>query len=150
MAIATTLVGVPKHLKHAEASVTYAELKAYEEEKANNEWSNQLVAHAKTLQGKRTGQCVLALRNKFGVPKSEVQGAAKTTKINSQTGKVGSVIVFRNMSKYGHVGILLQDTGDGWLYFHSNVDWRGTGRIDWISKTDRKISGYRIINYQKT
>lgn len=127
--------------------LTYDQLKAYTEKQAEQQWSAQLVAYAQTLVGKRTGTCVLSLRNHFGVPRNEVQGAAKTTKINSTTGKVGAVIVFRNLSKWGHVGYIIADDGDNWLYFHSNYDFRGTGRIDRIAKTDKKISGYRIINY---
>lgn len=147
IAIAIPLVGVPKDLKALDTHLTYAELKAYEEKKANDEWSDQLVAYSQTLVGKKTGQCVLSLRNYFGVPKSEVQGMAKHTKANSSVGQVGSVIIFKNMSKYGHVGILIKDQGDSWLYFHSNIDWHGTGRINSIRKDDYRISGYRIINY---
>jgi len=128
--------------------VTYDQLKAYQEKQAELEWSRQLTVYAQTLVGKRTGTCVLALRNKFGVPRNEVQGAAKTTKINSSVGKVGAVIVFKNLSKWGHVGYIIADEGDHWLYFHSNMDFRGTGRIDRIAKNDNKISGYRIINYK--
>lgn len=132
----------------ADGYVTYDELKAYQEKQAEIEWSRQLTAYAKTLVGKRTGQCVTSLRNYFGVPRADVQGLAKHTKINSASGKVGAVIVFRNLSKYGHVGYIIADEGDTWLYFHSNIDWRGTGRIDKIKKTDPHISGYRVINYK--
>lgn len=143
----SSFIGVPKDVNAIDSYLTYDELKAYQEKKAEEQWSAELVAYSQTLVGKRTGQCVLALRQRFGVPKNEVQGMAKSTQINSQTGKVGSVIVFKNLSKYGHVGIIIKDEGSHWLYFHSNMDWRGTGRIDRISKTDPRISGYRIINY---
>lgn len=147
--IAATLLLNPVKTATAEDSyLTYDQLKAYTEKQAELEWSKQLTAYAQTLVGKRTGSCVLSLRNHFGVPRNEVQGAAKQTKINSSTGKVGAVIVFRNLSKWGHVGLIIADEGDHWLYFHSNMSFTGRGRIDRIAKTDKKISGYRIINYK--
>lgn len=148
IAVSLACVGVPKHTNAVDNYLTYDELRAYQEKQAENEWSNQLVAYASTLVGQRTGQCVLALRQRFGVPAREVSGAAKSTKINSPVGKVGSVIIFKNLSKWGHVGILLRDEGDSWLYFHSNYGFNGRGRVDRIKKTDKHISGYRIINYQ--
>lgn len=113
------------------------------------EWSRQLVEYSRTLQGKRTGQCVLALRNYFGVPRSEVQGLAKNTKINSQTGQVGAVIVFKRMSWAGHVAIQITpvDEQGNFQYFDSNGSWGQRGAIRTININDRRISGYRIINY---
>lgn len=113
------------------------------------EWSQQLVAYAQTLRGKRTGQCVLALRNYFGVPRSEVQGLAKNTKINSPTGKVGAVVVFKRLSWAGHVGIQITpvDANGNFQYFDSNGGWTQRGAIRTINIKDRRISGYRIINY---
>lgn len=113
------------------------------------EWSRQLVAHAQALRGKRTGQCVTALRQYFGVPRSEVQGLAKNTKINSPTGKVGAVVVFKRLSWAGHVGIQITpvDSNGNFQYFDSNGSWGGRGAIRTININDRRISGYRIINY---
>lgn len=147
LVLALAIIGVPKDVNANGTSITYAELKAYQEKQADDQWSADLTAYAQTLVGKRTGTCVQSLRNYFGVPANEVSGWAKTTKINSQTGKVGAVIVFKNLSKWGHVGIILKDEGDSWLYFHSNYDFHGHGRVDHIKKTDKHISGYRIINY---
>lgn len=110
-------------------------------------WSDQLVEYSRTLEGKRTGQCVLALRNYFGVPRSEVQGLAKNTKINSTTGKVGAIIVFKRMSWAGHVGIQItpvRQNGD-FEYFDSNGGWGQRGKIRTINISDKRISGYRII-----
>lgn len=146
--IMLAVVAVPKDLKALDTYLTYDELKAYEEKKQEEQWSTALVAYSKTLVGKRTGQCVLTLRNYFGVPRSEVQGAAKSTKINSQTGKVGHVIVFRNMSKWGHVGIQItpvRANGD-FEYFAGNENG-GRAVIKTINVKDRRISGFRIINY---
>jgi hypothetical protein len=149
IALVVLATPISTHTATADSSyLTYDQLKAYTEKQAEQQWSAQLVAYAQTLVGKRTGTCVLSLRNHFGVPRADVQGLAKSTKINSKTGKVGAVIVFRNLSKYGHVGYIIADHGDTWLYFHSNIDWRGTGRIDKIAKTDSRISGYRLINYK--
>jgi hypothetical protein len=142
-----TFVGVPKDVNSNDSYVTYEELKIHQEKQAEREWSSQLTAHAQKLVGKKTGHCVLALRNYFGVPRNEVQGMAKNTKTNSTTGKIGSVIIFKNLSKYGHVGLIIDEDPAYWYYFHSNIDWRGTGRIDRIAKNDSHISGYRIIKY---
>lgn len=112
------------------------------------EWSRQLVSHARTLEGKRTGQCVVALRVYFGVPRSEVQGMAKSTKINSPTGKVGAIVVFKRMSWAGHVAIQITpiDSQGNFQYFDSNGNWNQRGAIRTINIADKKISGYRIIN----
>ena len=111
------------------------------------EWSNQLVAYARSLEGKRLGQCVLTLRNYFGVPRSEVQGMAKNTKINSSTGKVGAVVVFKRMSWAGHVAIQITpvDSNGNFQYFAGNEN-RGRAVIKTININDPRISGYRIIN----
>lgn len=111
------------------------------------EWSKQLVAYAKTLEGKNTGECVLALRKYFGIPRSEVSGMAKSTKINSQTGKVGAIVVFKKLSWAGHVGIQITpvDSTGNFQYFDSNGSWGKIGKIRTINISDKKISGYRII-----
>ncbi len=132
--------------KTAEA-LTYEELKAWTEKQEEQQWSNQLVAYSQTLVGKRTGQCVVALRERFGVPKSEVQGAAKSTKINSRTGKVGAIVVFKRMSWAGHVGLQITpvDAQGNFKYFDSNGQLREIGAIRTINIKDRRISGYRIL-----
>lgn len=111
------------------------------------EWSRQLVSYAQTLKGKRTGQCVVALRKYFGISRSEVQGLAKNTKINSPTGKVGAIVVFKKMSWAGHVGIQITpvDSQGNFQYFDSNGNWNKRGAIRTININDRRISGYRII-----
>ena len=136
----------------AQDYLTYDELKAYEQQKqeyerkqAEQEWSRQLVAYSQTLVGKRTGQCVLAIRNYFGISRNEVAGMAKYTKANTQRPQVGSVIIFKNLSKYGHVGIVIAVNGNQITYFDSNGDWRQRGAIRTIISSDRRISGYRII-----
>lgn len=137
------LISVPKQVIADDSFVTMAELKAYEEKKAEQEWSNQLVAYSKTLVGKRTGQCVMAVRNYFGISKNDVQGQARSTKPNSKDPKVGSVIVL-NMSKVGHVGIVIAVDGELVTYFDSNGNWTQRGAIRTIIKSDRRIIGYRI------
>lgn len=107
-------------------------------------WSKQLTVYSQTLVGKRTGQCVMALRNYFGIPYSEVHGYARYTKINSHEAKVGSVIVL-NMSRYGHVGIVIAVSGDKVTYFDSNGNWRQRGAIRTINKNNRLILGYHKI-----
>lgn len=109
-------------------------------------WSSQLVAYSQTLVGKRTGQCVVSLRQYFGVPKSEVSGLAKNTKINSQTGKVGAIVVFKRMSWAGHVGYQITpvDSQGNFQYFDSNGGWNQRGAVRTINVADKRISGYRI------
>lgn len=126
---------------------TYNELqKAYYDQQAEYEWSTQLVAYSKTLVGKRTGQCVTSLRQYFGVPKNEVQGLAKNTKINSSKGKVGAIVVFKRLSWAGHVGYQITpvDTQGNFQYFDSNGNWTGRGAVRTINISDKRISGYRI------
>lgn len=136
-------ISIPEKAVAKDDYLTYAELKAYEEKKADQEWSNQLVAYSKTLVGKRTGQCVLAVRNYFGVPKSQVSGLAKNTKANTQTPQVGSIIILK-LSKVGHVGIVIKVDGNLVTYFDSNGDWRQRGAIRTIINGDRRIAGYRV------
>jgi hypothetical protein len=144
IAIALVVLAIPISTTTADDSyLTYDQLKAYEEKRQDDEWSRQLVAHAQTLVGKRTGQCVVAIRQYFGVPKSEVQGMAKSTKPNTQTPRVGSIIILK-MSKVGHVGIVIKVDGDLITYFDSNGQWTQRGAIRTIIKNDRRISGYRI------
>jgi len=123
--------------------LTYDELKRYEEKKAEQQWSNQLVAYSQSLVGKRTGQCVTSLRQYFGISRSEVQGLAKNTKPNTQTPKIGSIIILK-MSSVGHVGIVIRVDGDLITYFDSNGDFRQRGAIRTIITGDKRIAGYRI------
>lgn len=126
---------------------TYNELQqAWYNQQAEYQWSSELVAYSKTLIGKRTGQCVTSLRQYFGVPKSEVQGLAKNTKINSQTGKVGAIIVFQRLSWAGHVGYQITpvDSQGNFQYFDSNGGWGQRGAVRTINVADKRISGYRI------
>lgn len=111
------------------------------------QWSSQLVEYSKTLVGKKTGQCVTSLRRYFGISRSEVAGLAKYTKINSQSGKVGAIVVFKRMSWAGHVALQITpvDQNGNFLYFDSNGDWRQRGAIRTININDRRITGYRII-----
>jgi hypothetical protein len=88
----------------------------------------------------------MALRERFGVPRSEVQGKAKYTRINSREPKVGAVIVFPGLSSLGHVGLVLRVEGNQVIYFDSNGDWKFRGAIRTININDRRIGGYRIIN----
>lgn len=141
--IVLPFIGAPKDVKAIDSYLTYDQLKAYQEKQEEMEWSSQLVIYSQTLTGKRTGQCVLALRNYFGISRSEIQGLAKNTKINSKIGKVGSIIVF----KPNHVGIMIKDDGNNWSYFDSNGGQYEIGAIRKIAKNDPKIKGYRLINY---
>lgn len=121
-----------------------------------NQLSKILTVKAQSLVGSYQGQCVLAVRHFLGVDKNEVQGAAKNTKVNSYEWSPGAIIIFRGMSKYGHVAVSLFADQDNWLYYwDSNADgyykngvWHGTGKakIRKIKLTDKKISGYRKVD----
>lgn len=137
-------ISIPEKVVAKDDYLTYDQLKAYEEKRQEQEWSNQLVAYSKTLVGKRTGQCVVALRKYFGVPKGQMGGMAKSTQPNTREAKVGSIIVFKNMSKWGHVGIVIKVDGELVTYFDSNGQWAERGAIRTIIKSDRRISGYKI------
>lgn len=137
-------ISVPEKAIADDSFVTMDQLIAYEAKKAEREWSNQLVAYSQTLVGKRTGQCVMAVRNYFGVSKNDVQGKARSTKPNSKDPKVGSVIVL-NLSKVGHVGIVIAVDGELVTYFDSNGNWTQRGAIRTIIKSDRRIIGYRVV-----
>ena len=148
--LALIVLAIPISTKSAIADDSYKTndlqqaYKAYLEER---EWSIELTSYSETLIGKRTGQCVLAIRKYYSVPKNEVQGLAKNTKPNTQTPKVGSVIIFKNMSWAGHVGIVIDVYQDKVIYFDSNGDWKQKGAIREINKNDKRITGYKIINY---
>jgi hypothetical protein len=145
--IALVVLAIPINTTIADDSVkTYDLQQAYYNQQAEYQWSSQLVTYSKTLVGKRTGQCVTSLRQYFGVPRSAVQGLAKNTKINSQTGKVGAIVVFKNMSWAGHVGyqITPTDSQGNFQYFDSNGGWSLRGAVRTININDRRISGYRI------
>lgn len=68
---------------------------------------------------------------------------AKSTKPNTQTPKVGSIIILK-ISKVGHVGIVIRVDGDLITYFDSNGSWTQRGAIRTIINGDRRIAGFRI------
>ena len=142
--MALAVLAFPISTAHTVEALTYNELKAYTEKQAEREWSNQLTAHARTLVGKRTGQCVTSLRTYFGVPKGQMGSWAKYTRPNTKTPTVGSIIIL-NMSMYGHVGIVLRVDGNIITYFDSNGDWKQRGAIRTIINGDRRIAGFRIV-----
>lgn len=137
-------INIPEKAIAKDDYLTYDQLKAYQEQKEEQEWSTQLTAYSSTLVGRRTGQCVLALRNYYGVRRSEVQGLAKNTKANTKEPKIGSVIILK-MSWAGHVGIVIKVDGDLVTYFDSNGSWTQRGAVRTIIKSDRRIAGYRIV-----
>lgn len=126
---------LPALLIEAQRGVMYPD---YEQAK-----SNQLIARAESLKGKRTGQCVIAVRSFLGISRSEIQGYARNTKINSHTPQVGAIIVLR-MSSAGHVGVVLQVT-DQVMYYDSNGDNKLRSNVRIIKINDPRIKGYRII-----
>ncbi len=142
--VALSTFAIPINVEANELQPTYNPQQTAQEQE--QEWSRQLVSYARTLEGKRTGQCVLTLRNYFGISRSEVQGLAKNTKINSQSGKVGAIVVFKRMSWAGHVAIQITpvDSNGNFTYFAGNES-RGRAVIKTINVRNKKISGYRIM-----
>lgn len=138
-------ISTTKTANAVDTYTTYEEQKAFQDKQKEIQWSADLTAYSKTLVGKRTGQCVMALRNYFGVPRSEVQGLAKNTKTNTKTPKVGAIIVLK-MSYAGHVGIVIKVEGNTVTYFDSNGSWTQTGAIRSIINSDSRIAGYRVTS----
>lgn len=145
---------IPSHVTAITDSKVYAEAieKQTEDaalaakEAAEEALSQDLTNRAEALIGKRGGQCVIFVRNFLGVGRDEIQGMAKNTKVNSQDPEVGSIIVIY-ASRYGHVGVVLFTTDDGYVvYADSNGSWTQRVAIRKIKINDPKIKGYHKIN----
>ena len=50
------------------------------------------------------------------------------------------------MSKYGHVGVVLDEDDETITYYDSNGNWTQRAAIRKIDKDDPRILGYKIIN----
>lgn len=112
-----------------------------------DDWNHkqELIAKAEKLKGTKQGQCVVAVRKFLGVGRDEIQGMAKYTKTNSESPEVGAIIKL-NMSRYGHVGVVLDDTENTVTYYDSNGQWTERAAIRTIDINDPRILGYKIIN----
>jgi hypothetical protein len=94
-------------------------------------------------KGKYVGSCVIGVRQLLGVGRDKVGGLASSTKVNSQTPEVGAIIKL-NMSKYGHVGVVLDFTSTQISYYDTNWSWNGRADIRTINITDKRILGYQM------
>ncbi len=121
-----------------------AEYEAYIRELEAQEWSRQLVAYAKTLQGSRWEQCVIGIRKHFGVPYAKLHGAARSNKPDTKQAEIGSVIVL-NLSYYGHVGKVIAKDSQTVTYIDWNGGGGGRGTIRTININDKRIIGYIIV-----
>lgn len=155
---AFVVASVPIDTTASERVINYEQTQTVQVDPANavDNLSKQLTAKAEALAGTRQGQCVVSVRQFLGVGRSEVQGWATNTKINSKVPEVGSIIIFwgSRWNKYGHVGTVLFTTADGYVYYYSPNSvgtWKqimnGQGRAS-IQKTkigNRTIKGYRNV-----
>lgn len=119
------------------------QLKAYEEKKAEQEWSNQLVAYSKTLVGKKGGQCIVFVRQFTGASRSQVSGMARNLRTNSKTPKIGAIVKTQE-SIYGHVAIQIAETETQIMVMESNYHWNQRISTRWINKNSPKIVGYLV------
>lgn len=124
--------------------LTYDQLAAFQAKQAEEEWSRQLVAYAETLKGTKWEWCVIGVRKYFGVPYSELRGAARSNKPDTQTPEIGSVIIM-NMSKWGHVGMVIAKDDNKVTYIDWNGGGSGRGTIRTIAINDKRIIGYKIV-----
>lgn len=134
-------------------SLSVQELQAFEEsmrqealQKAEEEkriFRESLMAKAKTLEGKRGGQCVIFAKSFLGVQGS--WGWARNVKTNSKTPEVGAVMV-TNQSKWGHVQIVLTepDSNNGIWVIDSNYKFDGKIRIRYVLLHKTPVIGYKI------
>jgi len=104
-----------------------------------------LLTKAQKLKGTYQGQCVTAVRSFLNVTPDIISGAAKTLKTDSDTPEIGAIIKL-NMSKYGHVGVVLDESETTITYYDSNGSWTQRAAIRTIEKDDPRILGYKIIN----
>lgn len=104
----------------------------------------ELYKKAVSLVGSYQGQCVIAVRSFLGIGRDQIQGWARSTKVNSQIAEIGSIIVL-NMSVYGHVGVVIKQNEHTITYYDSNGGWRGRAAIRTINKNSPKIIGYRLV-----
>ena len=108
------------------------------------ELSLALTSRAVAQRGKYYGACVIGVRQFLGVGRDQIQGMAKNTTINSQHPEVGAIIVL-NMSRYGHVGVVLKITETEVIYYDTNYHWNGRAGIEKINIQDKRIKGYKIL-----
>lgn len=124
--------------------LTYDQLAAFQAKQAEEEWSRQLVAYAETLRGTKWEWCVIGVRKYFGVPYSKLSGAARSNKPDTKTPEIGSVIIM-NMSKWGHVGMVIAKDENKVTYIDWNGGGGGRGAIRTIAINDKRIIGYKIV-----
>lgn len=108
------------------------------------QWSYQLVAYAKTLEGKRGGQCVVFARWLTGADRSKISGMAKTMQTNSRIARVGAIVKTKE-SKVGHVAVVIAISQNQILVVESNYHWNQKISTRWINIDSPKISGYLVL-----
>lgn len=109
-----------------------------------DERSQALIARATELVGQKGGQCVVFARQFSGVGRDKVQGLAKNTKTNSTQPELGSIIKL-NMSRPGHVAVVIAITAESVTFVESNVPM-GSERVGirTLQTSDSRILGYLI------
>jgi hypothetical protein len=143
------------HPLHANSEgLSFEELRIYheqtlirkenEKQREENRLSQELVARANALKGRKGGQCVVFVRQFTGVARSQVAGMAKFVKTNSSAPQIGSIVKTKE-SRYGHVAVVVAITEEQILVVESNYSWNQRISMRWISKQSSKIVGYLQI-----
>lgn len=134
-------------LKYEELKIAWEQQKVREENErqaTEHRRSQELIAKAKALEGRRIGQCVIGVRVFLAVGPDKISGLAKNTKTNSAKPVVGAIIVTRE-SWAGHVGVVLAVVGNQALIFETNYRWTGRASMRWVNLSDPRIVGYKVI-----
>ena len=109
------------------------------------QYEKELIQKAKSLEGTRQGQCVVAVRKFLGIGRDEIQGLAKNTETNSSTPELGAIIKIK-AGKTGHVGVVIGIEDDRIYIFESNWIAYEKASTRWLPINDSSIIGYKIIN----
>lgn len=132
-------------IKISASELTQDEIIKYQQEEEQRQLSNTLTGLAIAQKGKWYGQCVIGVRQFLRVGKNKISGRAKDFETQGTEPVIGAVIKL-NMSKYGHVGVVISFTEEEITYYDTNGDWKGRAAIRTIDSEDKRILGYKIVN----
>lgn len=128
-------------IKTRAAVLSTEKIQEYQYNEEQKELSDYLTSRANAYQGTYQGSCVIAVRQFLELGWDQIHGYARNTPINSQVPAIGEIIVL-NLSKFGHVGVIIS-LDDGIItYYDSNGDWQQRGAIRTIRSDDARIIGY--------
>jgi hypothetical protein len=111
---------------------------------------NELRKRAEKLRGTYQGQCVIAVRVfLFGHRdrgRSEIQGWAKSLRINSHDPTIGAIVLLDTANKHDHAAVTIDFTEDTILVYESNYISGGVAGIREIPRNSPQILGYRVVD----